>query len=102
MKIKDIAIVPEFVQEWERLPNRLKKRLDRKLLNMMDSGTIINSFQAHRVKQMEEPMWIGYLSMGKGGWRILFDFDVNGNLRLLHVLTHNEMDRLLDRLVKYA
>jgi len=102
MRIRDITFHEDFYDEWDRVPENIKKRFDKKIIMMsntickMGYTTLPNSFQAHKAEFMEEPLWIGYVNMGKGGYRVLFDYDVEGCIHFLHILDHDGMERQLN------
>lgn len=94
MKINDVTLSEQFYQDWDTAPDEIRDRFDSKLKMLLNQGEMINSFQAHKVKDVEEPFWIGYITVGKRSWRVLFDFNARGVI-FLRLLPHKAMDKLL-------
>ncbi len=103
MKIRDIAFDPEFFTDYDRSPEHVQSRIDKKIINL---STVIrkehevqlpNSFNAHKVNNIDG-LWIGYITAGNQGWRTLFEVDAAGTLWFLHLLPHDKMEMLLKTL----
>ena len=106
MKIRDVSMVEEFYDDYAGAPNQVKKRVDNKIRIMGEAIQtngwchLPNSFNAHKVDNVPD-LWIGYITVGNQGWRVLFDVDVKGTLRFLHLLSHDNMDFLLMQLQRW-
>lgn len=93
-KIRDIEFSEQFIEDYSAAPELIQTRMDQKVNTILDGGVLPPAVQAHRVHGHED-WWIGYCSMGKGGWRFLFSFPKTGLLRIDRLLKHEDMLRLL-------
>lgn len=100
MKIRDVSMVSEFYVDFRNAPKEIQKRVDNKIRIMAEMiankgwCSLPNSFNAHKVDNVPD-LWIGYITVGNQGWRVLFDVDTNGMFRFLHLMTHDDMDAIL-------
>ncbi|HMN10756.1 MAG TPA: hypothetical protein PKD55_00360 [Bellilinea sp.] len=91
--VRDIWFSPEFLEEYQNLPKRVRKQVDAKTRLISESAVLPPSFQAHRVEGSD--LWIGYVNQGPNGYRILFSFNGDGTITFEKVCGHNEMDEYL-------
>lgn len=93
-KIRDIEFSEQFIDDYTLSPEHIQTRMDQKVNSILDGGILPPAVQAHRVHG-HEYWWIGYCSMGKGGWRFLFSFPSAGLLRVERLLKHEDMLKFL-------
>jgi mRNA-degrading endonuclease YafQ of YafQ-DinJ toxin-antitoxin module len=97
-KIRDIVCDTQFFRDYDRVPKFIKENIDRKMDQILKDRSIPNSFQAHKVDDLEETLWIGYITYGIGGWRVLFEFAANGIVVFKRLLSHDQMETVLKEL----
>lgn len=103
MKVRDIIFTPEFYSDWEFLPPNIKNTFNKKIIKILDHGEILGSFNAHKVDLIDNPvMYIGYVNIGNGGYRVLYEEGSSGVICFLRILSHERMEKVLHTIVKYA
>jgi hypothetical protein len=92
--IQDVCITPEFVYDYEHLSNkRVKRAMDKYWNFFVEHQLIPNSLQAHKAENFD--LWIGYVTVGRKAWRLLFTYDEASHVLLLcRLVNHDVMDGL--------
>lgn len=90
----DIIVTKEFIEDYDRLPNIVKKRVDRRIADWAITGKLPKSAQAHRSHQYDISIWIIYITCGHGAYRMLVRLE-NHKLHLLRVGDHEQVDRII-------
>lgn len=94
--MKDVLLSAQSLRDWESLPRFAQNQAETKLLNCLDQGTLIPSLQAHKARFGQE-IWIGYVSVESGGYRMLFKLQKDGTLYVERLVSHAVMDRILGK-----
>ena len=92
-KFIDIICSKDFYTDYDHAPERVKQRVNILIELIAEEGFLPNSLQTHKA-EFFDGLYIGYVTVGKSAWRILFSED---GYRLLfeRLLSHKDMDRYL-------
>lgn len=92
MQFRDIRTEQAFLEDWDKAPQHVKRRLDRRVKQWSLTGRLSPSAQAHKADRYD--CWIIYINLGGGGYRLLARF-VDGCMILLRLVDHEEMMEIL-------
>ena len=95
-QFKDVILSRRFYDDYEDAPPRTQRRINTILRMISDSGKLPNSLNEHRTDPTSN-LWIGYVTVTRAHYRLLFTWDDEGNLIFLRLLNHNQQDALLSR-----
>lgn len=90
MKFHDVRIEETFIEDWDKTPSSIKESVDRKVSQLAIEGEFRPSANLHRVHGYDDELWIMYVNLGHGGWRMIVKV-VDRVLHLVRVLDHEEM-----------
>lgn len=90
MLIKDICITKQFAEDHDTASLEARKAMDKYVRMIRFSGRFPPGMGAHRA-QNGDTTWLGYLTVGRQGWRIIFELD-DGIMTLDRLLPHAEYD----------
>lgn len=90
IRIKDIFITEQFAKDHDKAAREAQKALDKYIRIIRLSGILPPGLGAHRA-QNGGIVWLGYITVGKQGWRIIFELD-DGIMTLDRLLPHAEYD----------
>jgi hypothetical protein len=95
IKINNIYLDELFIEEYEKAPHQIQKRMD-SLIRMIDiAGKLPSSMHPH-ISPIAG-VWVGVVSKKLGGWRVHFTSDLtdSGTIYLERLLSHEDSDRIL-------
>ncbi len=95
MKVRDVMFSEQFWTDWGKVPVKIQQRFNDDVERMSLTQIIPPSVQAHKIKQSDDGLWIGYVSCGKVAWRFLFKMSSSGTMIVDRILTHSAMDKIL-------
>jgi hypothetical protein len=103
MYYDDIDIDQRFYKDWNKAPKYVHKAVDKIIRLTLESHTLPNSLNAHKVASKYVPdtyiLWIGYITKTKEHYRILF-YAEESTLVFYRLFKHDNMDIYLKELVK--
>jgi hypothetical protein len=96
-KIRDIQITEDFSYDYENAPRTIQKRVDKLVRMILEGGKIPPSMNPHKSAEEDSEVWIGYVTVNKGSWRMLFQEDLTdvGIIILDRLVSHAEMDDII-------
>ena len=93
MKVIDIRLSLQFLEDWEKAPLGIRRRVDKFIYQILSTKKLPNSFNAHKANGLD--LWIGYVNVHHNPYRILFRVLEDGTLYWDRLLSHSEMDEIL-------
>lgn len=93
MKVIDIFLTEQFIEDWDRTPADIKRRVDKYIDHILALRELPNSLNAHRANGAD--VWIGHVNANRNPYRILFKMESGGKMIWERLVTHTEMDELL-------
>lgn len=94
IRFKVIRIESEFIEDYESLPKKIQKRVDRRLSDWSITGELPPSAQAHKTVLSDIEYVIVYISCGLGAYRMLANV-IETDLICYRVGDHEKMERIL-------
>jgi hypothetical protein len=92
--IKDIRLTPQFYQDYDKAPSRVKEALDKLVRMILDTGQFPRSMQVHMARSAYNDLYIGYVTRSRQHWRILFETDESLMVGV-RLLDHDKADQYL-------
>lgn len=94
MPVRDVYFTNEFINDWERAPQRIKNKMDKLVDNIRIGGVFPTSMNVREA--FKDDLYIGTVTQHNQAWRVLFWINEEDNTIMLHrLLTHDQRDHYL-------
>jgi len=94
MNVHDISMTDDFSYDFDRAPDKIKKRINTLIEMILVSNRFPTSM--HVRKAFKDELWMGNVTQNSQAWRVVFWIDESKHTIILHrLLTHDQRDEYL-------